>query len=296
MNINTNTESGNILVKAGLNFEVEKRPHYVQRITRQGDIYEPSTMSCGIFRTDTGAEIGDVRKTYEPAQTAEILQPFLMAAKDGYLNYKKGDVIDGGRRFTLTFTIGGQYQVHGETFEKQVIVGGSHDGSWSTFIKTCVMRQICTNGLMGLSKVNNFFKIRHTKNWRTAYNDVLLRLEQTEKYYVEAFARYNDLFDITLTREIRALLTRKLLDIDDKKETSTRKENQFERIMLLSERGKGIRNNSEILNTGAAWFNAVAEYVDHETNKADNEKRYVSAFFGHGEKRKEKAFELLQTV
>jgi len=295
METNT-TNTSNILVSAGLAFEVEKRPHFVQRITRNGDIYEPSKMSCGIFRTDTGAEIGDVSTSYAVAQTAEILQPFLMAAKEGYMSYKSGRAIDGGRRFCLTFDIGGLYESHGEKFLRQVIVGGSHDGSWSTFIKSVVMRQVCTNGLLGLSRTNASFNIRHTTNWRTRYNEVLQSLEKTQQYFAEAFAKYNSLFDITLTRDLRAMLTRRLLDMKDDEKPSTRKENQFIKIMALSETGRGIRGNREILNTGAAWYNAVAEYVDHYSNNADSEKRYVSAFFGHGEGRKEKAFELVSAV
>ena len=292
----TQNSTTNILTLSGLDFEVEKRPHYVKTFTRDGDTFEPSKMSSGIFRTDTGDEIGDVGNTYEPAQTAEILQPFLMAAKEGFMDYTAGRAVDNGRRFCLTFNIGNLFESHGEKFQKQVIVGGSHDGSWSTFIKSCVMRQVCTNGLMGLSKMNSHFRIKHTTNWKSKYNEVLYSLEKTEKYFVEAFAKYNDLFDIKLTREVRALLTKKLLDIKDNEKTSTRKQNQFEKIMILSERGRGIRDNNEILNTGAAWFNGVAEYVDHYSNTSNTEKQYISAFFGAGESRKEKAFELLTAV
>ncbi len=289
-------ETCNILTLSGLDFEVEKRPHYVRMFTREGDKYRPSDMSSGIFRTDTGDEIGDVTHTYEIAQTADILQPFLMAAKEGYLTYKNGRAIENGRRFTLTFNIGDLFDVHGEKLQKQVIVGGSHDGSWSTFIKSVVMRQVCTNGLLGLSHVNNHFKIRHTTNWKARYNDVLQLLEKTEHYFAEAFAKYNALFDIHLNRDLRATLTRRLLDIKDNEKISTRKENQYLDIMRLSERGKGIANNPEILNTGAAWFNAVAEYVDHHCNTKDDEKQFVSAFFGYGENRKEKAYELVTSV
>lgn len=292
----TNATSGNILVNAGLNFEVEKRPHYYSEFTRDGETFHKSTMSSGIFRTDTGQEIGDVKHTYAIAQTDEILRPFLLAAQEGYLQYKSGRAIENGRRFALTFNIGDLYSVHGEKFQKQVIVGGSHDGSWSTFIKSVVMRQVCSNGLLGLSKINNHFKIRHTTNWKSRYNEVLESLEKTEKFFAEAFAKYNALFDIALTRSIRALLTKKLLDIKDDEKVSTRKQNQFEKIMLLSERGRGIRDNAEIQNTGAAWFNAVAEYVDHYTNQSDNEKQYVSAFFGYGENRKESAYELVTSI
>lgn len=292
----TSAQSSNILVLSGLNFEVEKRPHYIRQITRDGDNFKESTMSSGIFRTDTGDEIGDVRHTYEIAQTADVLQPFLMAAKEGYLQYKEGRAIDNGRRFCITFNRGDLYEVHGEKFQRQVIVGGSHDGSWSTFIKSVVMRQICSNGLMGLSKMNAQFKIKHTANWKSRYNQVLHSLEKTDKFFVEAFAKYNELFDITLTREIRSLLTKRLLDIKDNEDISTRKQNQYEKIMYLSERGRGIRDNSEILDTGAAWFNAVAEYVDHYTNTTNNEKQFVSSFFGSGEQRKEKAYQLVSAV
>lgn len=288
--------AGQILHHAGLDFEVSKQPHFIQRVTRDGDVYSESNSSCAIFRTDTGDEIGDVRKTYEPAQTADVLKPFLMAAQEGFMSYSGGEAIDNGRRYSLRFDVGDVTVVHGERLQKQVIVGGSNDGSWSTFIKTCVMREVCTNGLMGLSEMNAHFRIKHTTNWQARYNEVLIKLEQTDKFFVEAMAKYNELFGITLSREVRALLTRDLLDIDVKKEISTRKQNQFERIMTLSERGKGIRGNNEILNTGAAWYNAVAEYVDHETNSGNREKQYVSAFFGAGEKRKKKAYELLTTV
>jgi len=293
---NRTSESSNILTVSGLDFEVEKRPHFVQTFTRDGFEYKESRMSSGIFRTDTGAEIGDVSHTYEPAQTADVLQPFLMAAKEGYMTYRNGRAIDGGRRYSLTFDIGGLREIHGEKFQRQVIVGGSHDGSWSTFIKSVIMRQVCSNGMLGLAKTNSSFRVRHTTNWKTRYDDVLLSLEKTEKYFVQAFETYNRLFDIHLTREIRAMLTKRLLDMKEGEKASTRKENQFTEIMRLSERGRGIRDNTEILNTGAAWYNAVAEYVDHYSNRTDAEKRYVSAYFGTGETRKVKALELVSAV
>lgn len=292
----TTNASGNILINSGLNFHVEKLPHYRRIVSGLGESFKESVMSCGIFRTDTGQEIGDVKKSYEIAQTDEILYPFLHAAQEGHLIFRSGRAIDSGRQFTLSFDIGQKYTVHGETLLRRVIVGGSHDGSWSTFIKSVVLRQVCTNGMMGLSKINGFFKIKHTANWRDRYNDVLLKLAETDKHFADAFAKYETLFEIRLNRETRAILTRQLLDIKPDEKTSTRKINQFSKIMYLSERGKGIAGNSEILDTGAAWYNAVAEYVDHYTNKDNAEKQFVSAFFGHGETRKHKAFELVSAM
>lgn len=286
----------NILVRSGLAFQVEKRDHYNKTVTRTGDEFTPSALSSGIFRTDTGAEIGDVGKDYTIAQTDEILEPFLHAANEGFLSFRSGRTINNGQRFCLTFNTD-EITLRGEKYENRVIIGSSHDGSWATFIKCMVWRQVCSNGLIGL-RTDVQFRVRHTESWKSRYNDVLIQLEKTRGIFAQAFENYNRLFEIRLTQQNRALLTAKLLEIDPAKpkETSTRKLNQYDRIMYLSEYGKGIRGNAGILNTGAAWYNAVTEYVTHESNKADEESRFVSANFGAGENRMEKAYELVSSM
>lgn len=287
----------NILVSSGLDFEVEKQPHYVRRVERTGDVFAKSEMSCGIFRTDTGAEIGDVGKTYEPIQNADILQPFLEAVKSGHLQYECGRVIGGGQKFCLNFFTGENIVVNGDTLKKGIMAGSSHDGSWTTFIKTFVYRSACKNGMVFGKRINDVYKIRHTENWQNRYNQVLHSLEQTEVYFREALQNYRQLFDVQMDLQSMRQATMKLLEIKGEiKDESTRKQNQLLDIMSLSQRGKGIAGNSDIQGTAAAWYNGVVEYVDHYANKNNPENQFVSAFFGAGEDRKKKAFDIAYSM
>lgn len=291
----TTEKTTNILVDSGLAFEVEKRPLFIQRFGREGDTFEKSGLSAGVFRTDTGQQIGNVTPSYAVAQNAEVLRPFLEATKSGHLNYLHGRTINEGSRFCLTFDIDGGLDVgNGEDLRRRIVVGGSHDGTWSTFIKTFVWRQICSNGLMGFG-IKDCFRVRHTKNWKNAYDNVLRTLEATDKFFVEAMAKYRNLFDIRLSHDQAVSLTNKLLEIKPGETTSGRKRNQKDAILRLTRNGRGIRGNDRIQNTAAAWYNAVAEYVDHYS-ASDSGKRYVSAYFGGGETRKKKAFELAMSV
>jgi phage/plasmid-like protein (TIGR03299 family) len=296
MNVATE-KTGNILIDAGLNFEVEKKPHYVQQVTRDGVVYSESALSCGIFRTDNGEEIGDVGKAYEVAQTDEILRPFIEAAHAGHMQYKSGMAIGGGRRFDLTFNVGEKRIVHGEKIQHQIIVGGSHDGSWSTFIKDRMLREVCTNGLMGLQSVE-IFRIRHTTNWKSRYGEVLRGLEQSGINFNRSVEIYNSMFNIAVPPSGITHLTNKLLGIVDVKDAdlSGRKRNQRDKIIELSRQGKGIKGNREILNTGAAWYNAVAEYYDHYTNTSNDEKQHVSSNFGSGATKKKHAAQLVLSM
>jgi phage/plasmid-like protein (TIGR03299 family) len=290
-NIITSETNQNILVKSGLDFEVEKKPHFFQTISGRGIEYSKSAMSCGVFRTDTGEEIGDVSDSYAIAQYHEILAPWLQAAKDGYLNYKSGRAIENGRRFSLTFETG-ENKTHGEDLRRRIIIGGSHDGTWSLFMKSFIWRQICSNGLMGFG-MQDSFRTKHTENWKNRYDSILSQLHNTENFFNSALGRYVELFQIPMNIERQRQATMKLLEIKgDLKEESTRKQNQLTDILTLARNGKGIRDNSEIQNTAAAWVNAVAEYVDHYSNKNNPESQYVSAYFGAGESRKKQAFEI----
>jgi phage/plasmid-like protein (TIGR03299 family) len=298
--INESANVENILTAGGLDFEVEKRPLFSQTFERVGTdlgaVYTASKLSAGVFRTDTGDQIGNVTPTYEPMQNSDVLAPFIEMVNAGYLRYKHGGAIDGGARFSLTFEHGDAFDIGGDEHRKQIIVGGSHNGTWTTFIKTFVWRLVCTNGLMGFG-LKDCFKVRHTLNAKTNYENVLKALEKTEKFYVDAMARYRGLYDIRLEYQKAADLTRQLLDIKPGK-VSTRKQNQLNDILYLTRNGRGIRGNSNILGTGAAWFNAVAEYVDHGTRRSNQnaEKRHVSAFHGTGEKRKKDAFKLVAAL
>jgi phage/plasmid-like protein (TIGR03299 family) len=287
------TSIQNILVHAGLDFEVEKRPHYVKRVERTGDVYDKSALSSGIFRTDTGQEIGDVGNTYEPAQNADILQPFLEAVKSGHLQYECGRVIGHGQKFCLNFYTGNDVIINGDKLKKGVMAGGSHDGSWTTFIKTFVYRSACKNGLVFGKRIQDVYKVRHTENWRSRYDYVLQSLQETEKYFEKAFAQYAQLFEIKMDLAAMRESTKKLLDIKGEiKSESTRKQNQLIDIMSLTQRGRGIAGNTDIQGTAAAWYNAVTEYQDHHVSKDNLENQFVSAMFGAGEDRKRKAFDL----
>jgi phage/plasmid-like protein (TIGR03299 family) len=299
--INGSASVENILTAAGLDFEVEKRPLFSQTFERVGNelgaVYTASELSAGVFRTDTGAQIGNVTPTYEPMQNADVLAPFMEAVNAGYLVYKGGGAIDGGGRFSLTFEHGDGFDIGGDEHKRRIIVGGSHNGTWTTFIKTVVWRLICKNGLMGFG-VKDSFKVRHTLNAKSNYDNVLRALEKTEKFYTDAMARYRGLYDIRLDYQRAADLTRQLLDIKPGGKVSTRKQNQMDDILYLTRNGRGIRGNSAILGTGAAWFNAVAEFVDHGGRRStvNAEKRHVSAFHGAGEKRKKDAFKLVAAL
>jgi phage/plasmid-like protein (TIGR03299 family) len=291
------TEIQNILVHAGLDFEVEKRPHYVQRIERTGAVYEKSALSSGIFRTDTGEEIGDVGNTYEPAQNADILQPFLEAVKSGHLQYECGRVIKHGQQFCLNFYTGNDIVINGDKLKKGIMAGGSHDGSWTSFIKTFVYRSACKNGLVFGKRIQDVYKVRHTENWRTRYNYVLQSLQETEKYFETAFAQYAQLFEIKMDLVSMRESTKKLLEIKGEiKDESTRKQNQLMDIMSLTQRGRGIRDNTDIQGTAAAWYNAVTEYLDHHVSKENLENQFVSAMFGSGEAKKRKAFDIAYSM
>jgi phage/plasmid-like protein (TIGR03299 family) len=287
----------NILVSSGLDFEVEKRPHYVRKVERTGDVFEVSKLSSGIFRTDTGDEIGDVGNTYEPAQNADILQPFLEAVKSGHLQYECGRVINKGARFCLNFYTGNDIVINGDKLKKGIMAGGSHDGSWTSFIKTFVYRSACKNGLVFGKRINDVYKVRHTENWRTRYNEVLNTLQETEVYFKEAFAQYGRLFDVKMDIQSMRIATAKLLDIKGEiKAESTRKQNQLIDIMSLTQRGRGIRDNTDIQGTAAAWYNAVTEYLDHHVSRDNLENQFVSAMFGSGEAKKRKAFDIAYSM
>jgi phage/plasmid-like protein (TIGR03299 family) len=289
------------MTRAGLDFEVEKRPHYIRGFGGSGDIYTQSALSCAIIRTDTGEEIGDVSKTYAIAQYQEIAAPFVQAAYDGYLNFQKGGIINRGQKFYLEFETK-QDNIHGEDLRRRIIVGGSHDGSWALFFKTYVWRQVCSNGMMGFG-LQDTFRVRHTTNWKESYNGVLRQLQQTDVFYNRALEKYNAMFNVRIDLPRMRELTRKLLEIDDKEAASSRKQNQLVDIISLTHRGRGIIGNNQIQGTVAAWYNAVVEYVDHHSIQSTgsqrqslNEKRFMSAFFGSGEDRKKKAFELAESL
>lgn len=277
-----------ILEESGLNFEVEKRPHYLRRITREGDHFEPSQLSSAIIRTDTGEEIGDVKHTYEPAQNAEIVAPFVQAAIDGHIKFVKGRAIDNGRFFALTFDTG-ENQINGEDLKRRFIVSAAHDGTSSVKIKTFIWRQICRNGLMGFG-LRDSFAVRHTQNWRAGYAQILRQLHQTDAFFETAIQRYGRLFEIKLSNDEKAKMTAELVGIKSDEKPSTRKTNQALDILTIDRyRGKGL---DQIRGTAACWFNAVIEYYDNHQNRNNEEKQYVSAFFGQAESQKKKAFEM----
>jgi phage/plasmid-like protein (TIGR03299 family) len=176
---------------AGLNFGVEKVPHffrlpYTPETAHEGR-YRRSSDSFTIIRTDRMESIGTVGSTYQPLQNSDafgVLRPIL---EDGVAKIETAGVLRGGSqvwmltRFDLTTVIERAIEKGGDPELLEVLAGevmpyglftNDHSGKAKGRIKETAIRVVCANTFgmaMGHDEEGTSVEVSHTANVTERY-------------------------------------------------------------------------------------------------------------------------------
>lgn len=148
-----------VLAKAGLDWEVEKRPIFLA-----GEKEIPNKFAT--VRTDNDKVLGIVKGAYEVVQNRDGFG-FIDECLGEGLTFTKAGTYNRGERI---FIVGEApaVEVMGDEVHPSILFTNSHDGGSGVNAMFTPMRIVCQNGLMipipGHEKGIVKFNIRHTKN------------------------------------------------------------------------------------------------------------------------------------
>ena len=169
----------------------------------------------------------------------------------------------------------------------------SHDGSSHLQVQFTPIRVVCQNTLnmAGRGKDKNTSAyIMHSGDVNKKMANVANILGIAQRKFTETQELYQALVNVEPTREqVDAVLQQLIPDT-----TSNRAKLQRERVLTLSESGRG---NAPYAGTGWGIYNGFTELVDHHNNTGSkrediNDFRLDNIWFGSGMANKQKALEV----
>ena len=147
-----------VMGKAGLDWEVDKRPVYLSGNKKIPDWF-------ATVRSDTKLTLGMVKSNYSVVQNREAFG-FIDECLGEGITFSKAGTYDKGKRIFVVGTAP-SVEICGDEVYPQILFTNSHDGSSGVSAEFTPMRLVCANGLMvpiaGHEKGVVKIRISHTK-------------------------------------------------------------------------------------------------------------------------------------
>lgn len=285
---NTQTQD-ELLISAGLNWEVETQPIY-DRYGRE------ISGQRAIVRMDTREVFKIVSSKYTPFQNRALLSACDQFTETGGAKYSGARSYKNGARISARLHVpdGGFDVVKGDNCNTFLQLSTSHDGSAAIRIEPFIIRHACQNLMLPYWKRSEcrIISARHTKD---AANFIIKNAGEILATEIQHFRQYAEQLRELAAKEFQACrmesFLKALFEIEDAEEMSTRTNNQAYEIAYLVKNGAG-QNINGVAGSQWAVYNGVTEFVSHRRGN-DATAREYNALFGSGRDLSARAFELL---
>lgn len=279
----------------GLDFEVEKRPLYVngsamtfeeakqhsrvqRKITRiDGNLTGEYNRlikfkdKFSIVRKDNDYPLGIVGNKYTPVQNIEAFNFFDDIAEDGIAEYETAGALGNGEVVFITAKVTNSMSIHNDQIDKYLLISLSHDGSSAITVAYTPIRVVCNNTLT-IALRNNASKvsIRHTASAHAkldAAKATLGLISYGDSTHMEFFNRLLDV-NISEGEVIDLFANAYKLDTEN---LSTKGKNILETNLDYYYNGLGQK---EFVDTGWGAFNAVTGYLQNIKTYTNDDTKY----------------------
>lgn len=293
------TNSAAAIKAAGLNWGVESRQIRTWKLAAGVTVEVPLPDHRAVVRTDNDDVLGVVGKRFELLQNSDAFKWFDPIVEAGLATYETAGSFNGGRRVWILARLNREDAaiVPGadDRVRKYLLLTNSHDGSMAARIGFTPIRVVCRNTLAMAVRVKNatsqLLRFRHSKGLK----DAMFAAR-------EIIDTANADFEAT-AEQYRALASRGVNADDLKKYVSTifanRKGEVSERVMeaVTHDFEHGAGNDAPgVKGTWWAAYNAVTQYLSHESGTKGEEARTNSLWYGESAKKNDKALQYAYNV
>lgn len=255
---------------AGLDWEVEKRPIYVDDKELKG--YKATV------RSTDGRVLGLVTDRYKVVQNKEAFEfTDTLLAEDKRIFYETAGSLNGGKRVWMLAKMP-TVQILGDDTEPYLVFTNSHDGKGSIRVAITPIRVWCQNTLnLALKNANRAWSTKHIGNIEEKIAEAHRTLELAGTYLDNLKEQAEILADKNINKKQVAEFIDELLPmpkIAKDEELSERKKNAIlESREELMARYLNAPDLSRFRNTGWGVISAVSDYATHS-----NPRRATSSF------------------
>ena len=285
--------------KAGLDFEVEKRP-IAFRNERGGYVRVPDVFAT--VRTDNDTPLGVVKGRYSIMNNRDAGDMIDVLLDDGSAKIVAAGAWAHGALGFVVSKIPADITVAGEPVQSFLIIRWSHDGSYPVDASIRMLRPACANTFPPIifsRTVKDRFVIRHVGDPKLKVQQArqALQIGFSAATYFGAVAQ--KLVETPMTQIDAIRMTEVLMpskaDADEDAKVAGRTQARRDAIVELFARSPNLAN---VTGTAWAYVNAVAEYADHgmparetkQTSRVENRAR--SVFDGQADRLKRRAMAL----
>lgn len=248
-----------------------------------------------IIREDNRNLLGIATKKYKIVQNIEAFNFFDIVVGEGQAIYHTAGALGQGERIWILAKLPKNIIVSkDDVVETYLCLTTSHDGKSSVRMYHTPVRVVCQNTLnMSMSDAKKGISIRHTGEIKDKVTEARKILGISIDYYNQFEEIIKTMENTSLNVESTKNYFSNVLNVADKDDISTRKENQLDELFQLFENGEG----QKLGNKCSLWkaYNAVTEYVDHFSTvknlEQDKTNKLKNVWFGTGANIKEKAYD-----
>lgn len=297
-----------MLIKAGLDWSVSKRPMFASRMAADGQLTEAHIIPCkghNALVRDTDEKVLDVvGDNYVPVQNKQAMQFFRDFTDAGDMKLETAGSLDGGRQVWVLANLGDEFELAGgDKVKGYLLLSQPHIYGKALNIMFTPIRVVCNNTLTMALKdgKNNSLRLPHIRPF-----DEHVQLEAKHamglaKNMMSEFALEADTLAKTkadegqVVRYMSALFQPSLLEgTDPIKGSNVIDFNTYNRNLFEVKSAMGYQPGANLESSRDTWwgaFNAVTYMADHVMGR-DRDKAVTSAWFGERARLKRRALEL----
>ncbi len=211
-----------------------------------------------LTRNDNNEILQIHKQSYNPFMNIEFkklldeMQKITNFSNMSFQEYKGGNIVLG----YLENNSKDSLKVNGFDVNKYLVLGNSHDGSKGIFLGTSEIMLRCMNQFGHIVKSDI---IKHTKNNSSKIDELK---KAYESYFIELEKMttiYNKMSKINIDKTLMESLTKRLFDVAENEEISTRKSN-----LIFDFQTSLAKETNELGNNAFGFFHGVTHYTTHK--------------------------------
>jgi phage/plasmid-like protein (TIGR03299 family) len=247
-----------------------------------------------LYRSDNNNPLSIVSDRYEIVQPIQVLEFFDNLATEAGFKLETAGTLRGGKRFWALANTGKFGEVcNDDRINSYVLLSTSCDRSLATTARFTSVRVVCNNTLrMATNENQSVISVPHS----TVFNAE--KIQNNLNKVNQAFDNFMWMGKHLQEKQVNAtyaqtFLTALLTPINqvNNEDYNIKKTKGFQKIIeLFDTTSKG---NQLVGHTKWGLLNAVTEYYDYHIPNRSNDTRLDNAWFGSGDRVKNKAVELL---
>jgi phage/plasmid-like protein (TIGR03299 family) len=253
-----------------------------------------------LFRSDNTKPLSIVSSAYQVVQPKEVLEFFRDLTESLGFALETAGTLYEGRKFWALARITEDMPVADlrDTIGGFLLLSTSCDGSMATEARFTSVRVVCNNTLRLAKEAAARVRVTHRSQWNPADVKASLGLSDARERFSAQLSIFRKLAEIKFTPGTVAKKTANLLlpqSNPSTEETTKALESAAGSSILHLTFGGALGSDLDgATGTAWGWLNAVTEFVDFQARAKSSNNRLDSAWFGAGDRMKEKALDILR--